>query len=179
MRDLLSLLKNIKNCSFCGAEIGVLKGDNAQEILNNLTIDYLVLVDPWIPYPIKDLDEELIKSHKNSKEYMDFCKEKVYKRFEEKDNVIIINNTSEEATKFIEDLSLDFVYIDAKHYYNNVLQDCNLWYPKIKFNGFLAGHDINHERYGKDVQAAVSYFCYKNNLRYYFGDEDWIVTKQL
>ena len=37
--------------------------------------------------------------------------------------------------------SLDFVFIDASHEYNDVKKDILSWYPKIKKGGFIAGHD--------------------------------------
>ena len=40
-----------------------------------------------------------------------------------------------------EDESLDFVYIDANHAYDWVVQDIELWYPKVKKGGILWGHD--------------------------------------
>lgn len=48
------------------------------------------------------------------------------------------------ATKLYEDESLNFVFIDASHDYQSVFNDINAWYPKIKKNGFIAGHDFNH-----------------------------------
>jgi predicted O-methyltransferase YrrM len=37
--------------------------------------------------------------------------------------------------------SLDFVFIDAGHLYDEVLADMNAWYPKVKSGGTFAGHD--------------------------------------
>jgi hypothetical protein len=50
--------------------------------------------------------------------------------------------TSEEAAKLVPAHSLDFVYLDANHSYDMVKRDIALWWPKIKWGGVLAGHDI-------------------------------------
>lgn len=42
-----------------------------------------------------------------------------------------------------DDRSLDFVFIDAGHSYENVKEDITSWFPKIKIGGFIAGHDYN------------------------------------
>lgn len=51
--------------------------------------------------------------------------------------------SSVEASKQYEDNSLDFVYIDANHSYESVLEDIISWYPKVKKGGILAGDDYN------------------------------------
>lgn len=50
--------------------------------------------------------------------------------------------TSLEAAKKFKDNSLDFVFIDASHEYEDVRDDIIAWYPKVKRGGVLAGHDF-------------------------------------
>lgn len=49
--------------------------------------------------------------------------------------------TSVEAAARFDDHSLDFVFIDAAHDYDNVRADIEAWRPKVRPNGVLAGHD--------------------------------------
>jgi predicted O-methyltransferase YrrM len=46
-----------------------------------------------------------------------------------------------EAAKLIPDGSLDFVYVDARHDYCGCMQDLEMYWPKLRPGGLLAGHD--------------------------------------
>lgn len=54
---------------------------------------------------------------------------------------VIESDSSSAASKFNEN-SVDMVYIDACHEYEGVKKDILAWLPKIKKNGYLAGHDF-------------------------------------
>lgn len=72
--------------------------------------------------------------------------------------------TSKNFCQNVKDGSIDVVYIDGDHSYESVLQDCELWYPKIKSGGFLCGHDYSSHTKWKDVKRAVDVFLKENNL---------------
>jgi beta-1,4-mannosyl-glycoprotein beta-1,4-N-acetylglucosaminyltransferase len=63
-----------------------------------------------------------------------------------------IKNSSINSSYKFENDSLDFVFIDASHEYEEVKQDILSWLPKVKKNGVLAGHDYHHD----DVRIAVN-----------------------
>ena len=56
-------------------------------------------------------------------------------------NVHVIQKTSVEAAKEFFDKSLDAVFIDGSHDYDNVKLDIISWTPKIRSGGIIMGHD--------------------------------------
>lgn len=73
----------------------------------------------------------------------------------------VIPYSSIESAKFFKDKTVDFIYIDASHDYESVKQDLNVWFPKLKENGFIGGHDYTWE----GVKQAVDEFAIKNNMQ--------------
>lgn len=60
--------------------------------------------------------------------------------------------TSAEASARFEDNSIDFLFVDAGHRYEDVISDLNLWYKKVKTGGIIAGHDAEHPPVGKALK---------------------------
>ena len=58
-----------------------------------------------------------------------------------KDYIKPLRMSSLEAAAQFEDDSLDFVYLDAAHDYENVKADIAAWLPKLKKGGTIAGDD--------------------------------------
>lgn len=152
-------------------EIGVRGGNNALAILNE-KVNKLYLVDPYEPY--KDEEEWLdqIKQDKYKKEML----EKI-EPFKSKVETIFLS--SKGASSFFKEKELDYVYIDANHSYENVKEDIELWYPKVKLGGTLAGHDFNEVIF-PGVFKAVTDFVTQNNLELLQGnyDSDWMIIKK-
>jgi hypothetical protein len=48
---------------------------------------------------------------------------------------------SVEAAKLYPNASLDFVFLDAAHDYDNFRSDVIAWLPKVKPGGWIGGHD--------------------------------------
>ncbi len=65
--------------------------------------------------------------------------------------------TSQDAVHLYDDASLDFVFIDASHEYEDVKNDIKAWIKKVKPGGILAGHDyyLGDQNYFPGVKQAV------------------------
>lgn len=85
--------------------------------------------------------------------------------------VIPIKLSSREAYKLFDDESLDFVFIDADHSYEGVMEDMKLWHPKVKRGGVFAGHDYDWT----GVKAAVTDFFVAKPV--YISTTSWVTQK--
>lgn len=56
-----------------------------------------------------------------------------------------IRKPSTEAVQTFEDGSCDVVFIDMDHSYESVKQDIEIWYPKVRSGGYIAGHDYTSD----------------------------------
>lgn len=67
-----------------------------------------------------------------------------------------IRTTSLEAAEMFANNSLDFVYIDASHEYQDVKNDITAWLPKVKSGGTIAGDDYNSHNVKRAVNELLS-----------------------
>lgn len=90
------------------------------------------------------------------------------------DYITTIRKTSLEAVNSYDNRSLDFVFIDASHKYNDIKADILAWYPKVKKGGYLCGHDYKGF---PDVKLAVDEILISNNLNCTLIENCWIHRK--
>jgi len=145
---------NYKN----GAEIGVLGGEYSELLCRNNPGLKLYGIDPYKIYdPYKT---QLILD-----EYKKVATDRLAPY-----NYHLIEKTSQEAVNDFIDGSLDFVYIDGDHKYENIASDINLWSKKVRPGGIISGHDYVRLTNPNltDVIDAVHDYVKVNNIRPWF-----------
>lgn len=155
-------------------EIGVNEGVNIFYLAKKNPEVIFYGVDPYynsldeIAEPIHGLHKTTYVNDKY-KEILDKVK-----KFKLK-NVFILKNTSVDAAAKFAEKSLDCVFIDGLHSYDNVVEDINYWLPIIKNDGYLLGHDFSLEWFS--VVRAVEDTLGLNNILVDVYSKVWIFKK--
>lgn len=135
------------------AEIGVDEGKFSQLIHKKIKPAKFHLIDMWGTDRFHDGKFEAVKSY-----------------FEEEieEGAVEIHKTmSTKAAQEFEDDYFDWIYIDTDHSYETTRDELELYAPKMKPGGVMAGHDyrmgnwVSMYRYG--VIEAVHEFCVNHN----------------
>ncbi|MCF7223770.1 class I SAM-dependent methyltransferase [Marilutibacter chinensis] len=88
---------------------------------------------------------------------------------------LIHNCSSELFATNVPDASIDVVYIDGDHSYEQVKNDILLYQPKLQPGGYLCGHDYSESWPG--VVRAVDEFAAERNLDVRsFVDSSWVLV---
>jgi hypothetical protein len=87
-------------------------------------------------------------------------------------NVYVMS--SERASKFYQDNSISFIYIDASHEYEYVKNDIHTWYPKVKTGGIIAGHDYGLESVKNAVHDSLDIISLLGTPN---EEDTWVYTK--
>ena len=129
-----------------GGEIGVSGGINAENLCKNIEGLKLYCIDSWEG---SRGENALKKSRERLSQY----------------NVIFIKKTSMDAVKDFKDESLDFVFIDANHKFDFVMQDIIEWSKKVRSGGVVSGHDYYHSPSARiGVIEAVDAYVKAHNV---------------
>lgn len=156
------LIHNVVTPGSVGAEIGVWRGDFAEE-LRKTTAAKIFLVDSWQQYAAYHAD--MCSPSETHEQALARVKE----RFDydlKLGRMEIVRGFSLVAATNHQTPTLDWIYLDANHQYEFVLLDLIAWSWRIKPGGCIMGHDFCHrpeERFG--VIEAVEEFCEKFNWR--------------
>jgi len=157
-------------------EVGVLFGALSKIVLSKcLGVSTYYLVDPWKVFmdPPAYTQKEWDRRYNRVKSLMT--------RYGERAK--ILRMTSLEASKVFKPESLDMVYLDANHSFKYVDEDIKAWWPKIRPNGYLTGHDLigrtSKSKTWHGVREAVEANFGK---QYHSGgrrwDGVWVVSKE-
>jgi len=164
-----------------GAEIGVHEGDFSARIISDVSPQKLHLIDPWEHFDGSEYDRAWYGGHDVSQSEMDRRFEHVKQRFDsniERGQVKIHRVPSDEAVSDFEDAYLDWVYIDGNHLYDYILQDLQLYEPKVKPGGALMGDDYGVEGWWDNgVQEAVDDFVAERDLPLRVYGDQFIIEK--
>jgi cephalosporin hydroxylase len=129
------------NCKVC--EVGVANGDSAiylaQEI-NRLGKKFKLYMVDNMDYggylQMKTIYQNIIKSGLG--EFIE-----------------VVPFESLEAVKLFNDGYFDFCYIDSSHTYEETKKEIRAWYPKVKDENILSGHDYNAPEVRQAVDEVV------------------------
>lgn len=144
-----------------GLEIGVLYGQNIQYLLTGNPHLHIIGVDAWEPtdeYPDPEKMEEYYRAALIvERTYIDRC--------------VLMRESSFLAHKELPDGFFDFVFIDADHSYEAVVNDVRNYEEKVKSGGWLCGHDIGRA----SVQTALYDTIGKQHIHEVGIDGCWYV----
>ena len=62
-------------------------------------------------------------------------------KYKSRTDLVFVRKYTSAAVADIEDNSLDYIYVDARHDYCSVTEDISLYWGKLREGGVLAGHD--------------------------------------
>lgn len=150
------------------AELGVFTGLFSRELLT-CKPEILWLVDIWegpMSSGVNDNENDVIRIADMSKVYIDIVDEFCYP------NVNIYRGRSTDFLQAIEDDSLDCVFIDTDHSFEQTRDELNLSFDKVKSGGWITGHDYNMG----GVRDAVDSFCQLNGLEIEYLSKDKFVS---
>lgn len=120
------------NLKGVGVEIGVQTGHNSKNIFDSGWCGELCCVDNWVrPHEMREAKKRL-----------------------EGYAVTLIQGDSAKSAELFAEGSLDFVYIDAGHDYEDIKRDFLAWFPKVRIGGIVSGHDYAHASHKNDCDGV-------------------------
>jgi len=153
---ILGLMPAIKNLgkNLVGCQIGVRQGYSMRYLFDHIPDIRLIYgIDTWLPYT--DWSGQV------TKEIAYQWKKDTYQILAQfKDRIKIAQMTSEKASRYIVPGTLDFIFIDGDHTYENVCRDLKLFYPKMKKGAVFGGYGYSL----KSIRMAIDNFREEHNI---------------
>jgi hypothetical protein len=148
IKPIIPLIKEL-GANITGCEIGINFGISMIYALDEIPeIRKLYGIDPY-----DGMDGEVVLSE---------AKECFIKNMKDgyEDRIVFIEKFSDEACAEILDDSLDYIFIDGLHTYDQLLEDCKNYYSKVRTGGLFSGHDWPMQ----ELQNAVYDFMDSLNI---------------
>lgn len=145
-----------------GAEIGVAEGRYSKMICDQNKGVNLLCVDIWQKYAANPRSHPQVEHDRNIN---------ITRRILEPFNVEIVQAYSMDAVRDVPIGSLDFVYIDAHHGFDFVMQDIIEWGKRVRRGGIISGHDYYHFR-GAGIVEAVNAYTLAHGIK------EWWLTNE-
>ena len=145
-------------------EIGVYRSSFCKQVLGEVghDLDCYWLVDPWNIDNCTDSSGKDFTGSQWEDEYVNACRMMFDYRCTK-----VLRMTSIKAARLFDHKSVDLVYIDGSHEFDNVVEDANTWKRKIRNGGIISGHD-----YGAgwpEVKRAVESCFSLNEIHTHLG----------
>jgi len=144
-------------------EVGSAEGVFARTVLSQWEGKSMFLVDPW-----EKQDPDVYKE-KQPDNYDAWYKSCLALQEHDKRITLLAMLSAEASTRFV-DNSLDLVYIDGNHSHRAVMQDMDLWWPKVKIGGIMGGHDFlikTEDGWFCEVESAVLRWTKEHNVAFH------------
>lgn len=164
---LLDMIADLEIADAVMAEVGVYAGEASHQFLLSGKVRQLFAVDRWQDF---SQDGEPWQSPYDWDEVRGSFADVQGLWFP---RLVAMPVDSLTAAECFPDRSLDLVYIDANHGCDAVRADIRAWYPKVRYGGYLAGHDFDPVKY-PGVARAVDELCGTVAVRRY-RDTSWLV----
>lgn len=158
------------------AEIGVLAGTFTRTVLSQWEGRKYWAIDPWVT----QADDVYRERQEDGARY-----EEMYQGLmalaKEDDRVTVLRSISSFAVNEFQNGQLDCVYIDGNHAYKNVMEDMDLYWPKVKIGGIMGGHDFltnTEEGAWIEVDSAVKRWALEHGKVFYVCPcTSWFIHK--
>ena len=157
-----------KDTPLTGVEIGVYKGKNAIEMLDNLNIKKLYLIDP---YSGDDGYKGGWRCAGADGNFDGLYNAMVKNLAPYKDRIEIIREKSSVAISKIPEV--DFIYIDGNHEFECVKHDFHSYYPKVKSGGIVAGDNLEMMSVANVILHLFSFHNMKLNAANRKDSYEW------
>ena len=191
----LAHLANSLNLTGRAIELGVWRGEFAEQNLHAWRGRLYVMVDLWVPSDCvngnrshcvygSNLTDNGQAERSFDKMVTGLRMQRGGDKFKNADDgsprYLMLQNSTLEAAKMFPDEYFDWLYLDATHTYAEAKQDLAAWYPKVRFGGLVSGHDyqFQHQAIGDGytfgVKDAVDEFASQRNIRIYTTSEPYL-----